>query len=160
MFSGSIASCSVQLRNNIPESKLWITTTHFFQKLLATQLIIFIKTKQKMRRKICPHGDENVKKKNYYRVCNKLERKKARIHTNIHIWYQISIMPVAITQCSQRLGGLIFELGLNFVIFLGMVIACNALHYILRPFSQPRIATDIIVSFPSHNQQFSNLHLL
>lgn len=57
-------------------------------------------------------------------------------------------MALALTQCSQKLGYLIFLLGKNFVMFMAMVIACNALHYLLKPYQQPRITSDILVSFP------------
>ncbi|KAK7271569.1 hypothetical protein RJT34_27586 [Clitoria ternatea] len=47
--------------------------------------------------------------------------------------------------CGDKLGSLIFEVAKNFFAFLGMVIACNGLHFILKPFAQPRITSDIIV---------------
>ncbi|KAI4333110.1 hypothetical protein L6164_017957 [Bauhinia variegata] len=47
--------------------------------------------------------------------------------------------------CADKLGTLIFQLFTNFIIFMGMVIVCNVVHYALKPFSQPRITSDILV---------------
>lgn len=52
--------------------------------------------------------------------------------------------------CGDKLGNLILEVAKNFVIYIGMVIACNGFHFLLKPYKQPRITSDIIVSFFSH----------
>lgn len=56
-------------------------------------------------------------------------------------------MAIALTQCSEKLGYLIVQLAKNFVVFMVMVIVCNGLHFLLKPYKQPRITSDIIVSF-------------
>ncbi|KAK7312098.1 hypothetical protein VNO77_35685 [Canavalia gladiata] len=89
------------------------------------QLIIISKTK--MRRKICVLDDETVQD------------------------FDVSM---ALTQCSERLGYLIFQVGKNFVMFVLMVIACNGVHYLLKPYSQPRITSDIIVGLLMGNIPF------
>ncbi|KAK7263887.1 hypothetical protein RJT34_31486 [Clitoria ternatea] len=63
-------------------------------------------------------------------------------------------MTIAITQCSERLAYLILQLAENFLMFMAMVIACNGLHYLLRPLSQPRITSDIIVGLIMGNVSF------
>lgn len=68
-------------------------------------------------------------------------------------------MAIAFTQCSEKLGYLIFLLGKNFAMFMAMVIACNGLHFLLKPYQQPRITSDIIVSFllkMNHHRAFHN----
>ena len=55
-------------------------------------------------------------------------------------------MAIAITQCSEKLGYLILQLGKNFLVFMAMVVACNGVHFLLKPCSQPRVTSDIIVS--------------
>jgi len=57
-------------------------------------------------------------------------------------------MAIAITQCSEKLAYLILQLAKNFTVYMVMVIACNGLHFLLKPYSQPRITSDIAVSFP------------
>ncbi|ESW20903.1 hypothetical protein PHAVU_005G024300 [Phaseolus vulgaris] len=47
--------------------------------------------------------------------------------------------------CGDKLGNLILEVAKNFVIYIGMVIACNGFHFLLKPYKQPRITSDIIV---------------
>jgi len=54
-------------------------------------------------------------------------------------------MAIAITQCSEKLGYLILQLGKNFLVYMAMVIACNGLHFLLKPYSQPRITSDVVV---------------
>ncbi|XP_061361699.1 cation/H(+) antiporter 28-like [Gastrolobium bilobum] len=61
---------------------------------------------------------------------------------------------MALVQCSEKLGSLMLQLGKNFVMFMVMVIACNGLHFLLRPFSQPRITSDIIVGLVMGNVPF------
>ncbi|KAK4253742.1 hypothetical protein QN277_010379 [Acacia crassicarpa] len=51
----------------------------------------------------------------------------------------------ALDPCSEKLGSLMFSVGKNFAIFMGMVVVCNGVHYLLRPYSQPRITSDILV---------------
>ncbi|XP_027343058.1 cation/H(+) antiporter 28-like [Abrus precatorius] len=58
------------------------------------------------------------------------------------------------TICGDKLGVLIMEVAKNFALFIGMVIACNVLHFLLRPFSQPRITSDIIVGLIMGNIKF------
>ncbi|KAG5151169.1 hypothetical protein JHK84_027641 [Glycine max] len=58
-------------------------------------------------------------------------------------------MAMEATVCGDKLGNLILELAKNFAIYIGMVIACNGLHLLLKPYKQPRITSDIIVSFLS-----------
>ncbi|KAK7323225.1 hypothetical protein VNO77_26690 [Canavalia gladiata] len=58
------------------------------------------------------------------------------------------------TVCVDKLGTLIFEVAKNFAIFMGMVIACNGFHFLLKPFSQPRITSDIIVGLVAGNIGF------
>ncbi|KAE9616360.1 putative cation/H+ exchanger [Lupinus albus] len=57
-------------------------------------------------------------------------------------------------ECSQRLGYLIFQLSTNFMVFMAMVIARNGLHFALKPYSQPRITSDIIVGLIMGNLGF------
>ncbi|KAI9116486.1 hypothetical protein K1719_012653 [Acacia pycnantha] len=47
--------------------------------------------------------------------------------------------------CAERLGSLMFSVAKNFIIFLAMVILCNGFHYLLKPYSMPRIISDILV---------------
>ncbi|KAL5066465.1 hypothetical protein RYX36_028202 [Vicia faba] len=63
-------------------------------------------------------------------------------------------MAIAFTQCSEKLGYLIFLLGKNFVMFMAMVIACNGVHFLLKPYQQPRITSDIIVGLLMGNVPF------
>jgi hypothetical protein len=63
-------------------------------------------------------------------------------------------MAIALTQCSEKLGFLIFLLGKNFVMFMAMVIACNGVHFLLKPYQQPRITSDIIVSFSPEKKHY------
>ncbi|KAK7401273.1 hypothetical protein VNO78_12629 [Psophocarpus tetragonolobus] len=49
------------------------------------------------------------------------------------------------TLCGDKLGNLIFEVAKNFFVYLGMVILCNGFHFLLKPYKQPRITSDIIV---------------
>ncbi|RDX97427.1 Cation/H(+) antiporter 28, partial [Mucuna pruriens] len=63
-------------------------------------------------------------------------------------------MAIAITQCSEKLGYLILQLGKNFLVFMAMVIACNGAHFLLKPYSQPRVASDIIVGLVMGNIPF------
>ncbi|QCD95618.1 Cation/H+ exchanger [Vigna unguiculata] len=49
------------------------------------------------------------------------------------------------TICGDKLGNLIMEVAKNFVVYIGMVLACNGLHFLLKPYKQPRITSDIIV---------------
>ncbi|KAL1324749.1 cation/H(+) antiporter 28 [Arachis ipaensis] len=63
-------------------------------------------------------------------------------------------MAVVLTQCSEKLGYLVLQLGKNFVMFMVMVIVCNALHYFLKPYSQPRITSDIFVGLVMGNVSF------
>ncbi|KAK7404251.1 hypothetical protein VNO78_04981 [Psophocarpus tetragonolobus] len=63
-------------------------------------------------------------------------------------------MAIAITQCSEKLAYLILQLGKNFLVFMGMVIACNGLHFLLKPYSQPRLTSDIIVGLIMGNIPF------
>ncbi|XP_058729481.1 cation/H(+) antiporter 28 [Vicia villosa] len=63
-------------------------------------------------------------------------------------------MAIALTQCSEKLGYLIFLLGKNFVMFMAMVIACNGVHFLLKPYQQPRITSDILVGLLMGNVPF------
>ncbi|CAK8575462.1 unnamed protein product [Lathyrus sativus] len=63
-------------------------------------------------------------------------------------------MAIALTQCSEKLGYLIFLLGKNFVMFMAMVVACNGVHFLLKPYQQPRITSDIIVGLLMGNVPF------
>ncbi|XP_027356770.1 cation/H(+) antiporter 28 [Abrus precatorius] len=66
---------------------------------------------------------------------------------------------MAANQCAERLGSLMVQLGKNFTMFLAMVIACNGVHYLLKPYSQPRITSDIIVGlFMGNIPFFRNLY--
>ncbi|KAL2330775.1 hypothetical protein Fmac_018356 [Flemingia macrophylla] len=49
------------------------------------------------------------------------------------------------TQCGDKLGNLILEVAKNFVVYLGMVIACNGLHFLVKPYKLPRLTSDIII---------------
>ncbi|KAG5007996.1 hypothetical protein JHK82_025930 [Glycine max] len=63
-------------------------------------------------------------------------------------------MAIAITQCSEKLGYLILQLGKNFLVFMAMVVACNGVHFLLKPCSQPRVTSDIIVGLIMGNIPF------
>ncbi|KAL9296073.1 hypothetical protein ACSQ67_021969 [Phaseolus vulgaris] len=63
-------------------------------------------------------------------------------------------MAIAITQCSEKLGYLILQLGKNFLVYMAMVIACNGLHFLLKPYSQPRITSDVVVGIVMGNIPF------
>ena len=63
-------------------------------------------------------------------------------------------MGIALTQCSEKLGYLIFQLSKNFVMFMAMVIACNGLYYLLKPYQQLRITSGIIVGLIVGNVPF------
>ncbi|KAK7341094.1 hypothetical protein VNO80_24018 [Phaseolus coccineus] len=63
-------------------------------------------------------------------------------------------MAIAITQCSEKLGYLILQLGKNFLVYMVMVIACNGLHFLLKPYSQPRITSDVVVGIVMGNIPF------
>ncbi|RDX60755.1 Cation/H(+) antiporter 28, partial [Mucuna pruriens] len=56
--------------------------------------------------------------------------------------------------CGDKLGNLILEVARNFVMYIVMVIACNGFHFLLRPYKQPRITTDIIVGLIGGNIGF------
>ncbi|CAJ1958911.1 unnamed protein product [Sphenostylis stenocarpa] len=58
------------------------------------------------------------------------------------------------TVCGDKLGNLILEVAKNFVIYIGMVIVCNGLHFLLKPYKQPRITSDIIVGLAVGNIGF------
>ncbi|XP_058762844.1 cation/H(+) antiporter 28-like [Vicia villosa] len=47
--------------------------------------------------------------------------------------------------CGDKLADLIVGLAKNFSLFMVMVILCNGLHFVLKPYSQPRITSHIIV---------------
>lgn len=49
--------------------------------------------------------------------------------------------------CREKMNTLIYEVATNFAIFMGMVILTNGLHFLLKPISQPRITSDILVCF-------------
>ncbi|KAK7258217.1 hypothetical protein RIF29_32752 [Crotalaria pallida] len=57
-------------------------------------------------------------------------------------------------QCEEKLGSLVFQLAKNFILFVLMVIACNGLHFALKPYSQPRITSDIFVGLVMGNISF------
>ncbi|TKY67980.1 Cation/H(+) antiporter 28 [Spatholobus suberectus] len=63
-------------------------------------------------------------------------------------------MAIAITQCSEKLGYLILQLGKNFLVFMAMVIACNGVHFLIKPYAQPRTTSDIIVGLIMGNIPF------
>ncbi|KAL1300328.1 hypothetical protein HN51_045029 [Arachis hypogaea] len=52
---------------------------------------------------------------------------------------------VSTSQCGAKLGTLIFEVGKNFMVYIGMIILCSGLHFLLKLYSQPRITSQIIV---------------
>ncbi|CAL0326189.1 unnamed protein product [Lupinus luteus] len=54
-------------------------------------------------------------------------------------------------QCGGKLGPLMLEVSINFALFITMVILCNGLHFMLKPYSQPRITSDIIVGLTLGN---------
>ena len=56
-----------------------------------------------------------------------------------------SVTSISSNPCAERLGSLMFYVAKNFVMFLAMVIICNGSHYLLKPYSMPRIVTDIFV---------------
>ncbi|XP_019426440.1 PREDICTED: cation/H(+) antiporter 28-like [Lupinus angustifolius] len=60
-------------------------------------------------------------------------------------------LPEGSTDCGEKLASLIFEVFINFAVFLTMVIFCNGLHFILKPYSQPRITSDIIAGLALGN---------
>ncbi|XP_061352992.1 cation/H(+) antiporter 28-like [Gastrolobium bilobum] len=66
----------------------------------------------------------------------------------------IFCVSMAITQCSLRLANLMFQVGRNFAMFMAMVIMCNILHFILKPYKQPRITSDLIVGLIMGNVPF------
>lgn len=51
------------------------------------------------------------------------------------------------SECRGRITELFKKVALHLLGFFVMVFLCNAVHYFLRPFSQPRITSDIVVSF-------------
>jgi len=61
--------------------------------------------------------------------------------------------------CGEKLTNLTVEVGKNFFLFIAMVIMCNGLHFLTKPYSHPRITSDILVSFYISNR-FSLYHCL
>jgi hypothetical protein len=56
-------------------------------------------------------------------------------------------LPKAAFLCGDKLGNLIWGVAQNFFLFIAMVIMSNGLHFFLKPYSQPRITSDVFVSF-------------
>ncbi|XP_028799877.1 cation/H(+) antiporter 28-like [Neltuma alba] len=61
---------------------------------------------------------------------------------NGHLFF---VSTISSNPCAERLGSLMFSVAKNFIIFLAMVILCNGVHYLLKPYSMPRIISDILV---------------
>lgn len=55
------------------------------------------------------------------------------------------------TLCADKLANLIVGVAKNFALFIAMVIVCNGVHFLLKPYSQPRLSSDILVSFSISN---------
>ncbi|KAI4323421.1 hypothetical protein L6164_023028 [Bauhinia variegata] len=68
--------------------------------------------------------------------------------------FNIALASSDTNPCAVRLGTLIFQFFTNFLIFMGMVLICNGVHYLLKPLSQPRITSDIIVGLIVGNLRF------
>ena len=54
-------------------------------------------------------------------------------------------LPMTPNFCGDKLANLIVGVAKNFSLFTAMVIMCNGLHFLLKPYSQPRISSDIFV---------------
>ncbi|QCD88973.1 Cation/H+ exchanger [Vigna unguiculata] len=82
-----------------------------------------------------------------------ITRRKNRVlqDENVPAWID---MTIAFTQCSEKLGYLILQLAKNFIVYMAMVLACNGLHFLLKPYSQPRITSDIVVGLVLGNIPF------
>ncbi|XP_020211719.1 cation/H(+) antiporter 28 [Cajanus cajan] len=65
--------------------------------------------------------------------------------------FNLAVVGTQTTLCGDKLGNLILEVAKNFVIYLGMVIACNGLRFLLKPYKLPRITSDIMVGLTVGN---------
>ncbi|KAK2386286.1 cation/H antiporter [Trifolium repens] len=64
-------------------------------------------------------------------------------------------LPKAAFLCGDKLGNLIWGVAQNFFLFIAMVIMSNGLHFFLKPYSQPRITSDIFVGLIFGNIGFA-----
>ncbi|KAF7824573.1 cation/H(+) antiporter 28-like [Senna tora] len=61
---------------------------------------------------------------------------------------------LATNPCAEKLVPLMFSVGVNFLIFIIMVLVCNGFHYLLKPYSMPRIISDMFVGLLVGNLAF------
>lgn len=56
------------------------------------------------------------------------------------------------SQCRDRLTELFTKVAFDVFGFFLFAMSCKAFHFVLKPFSQPRITTDTFVSYQSQSQ--------